>query len=221
MSLQLKEEKAKRDAQLRTLKETLAKNLQVLEGAHGAKQREVAKAIGVKDGVYNQWRQGKVFPEGYNLVLLAAYFQTTVESLLRDGEEPAFQPAPPAQPPDPDFRPIDQRFDRLKRGLHGEAADRKRAVLRHMRIQLDLLGDLLRDAALTPTVGEELADGTFERAVSKLRKVYLAKPRDQQMAMVAYLLARAESEEAAPGAGGGASKSGSSRGTGGPRGGRR
>ena len=57
-------------------------NLKELRLEHGLGQIELAKAIGVSKGVISLWENGLREPNMYSLILLAKYFQVSLDELV-------------------------------------------------------------------------------------------------------------------------------------------
>ena len=59
-----------------------AKNLKELRLERGLGQVELAKSIGVSKGIISLWENGKREPTMYYLILLAKFFETSIDSLV-------------------------------------------------------------------------------------------------------------------------------------------
>ena len=59
-----------------------AKNLKELILERGLGQVELAKSIGVSKGIISLWENGKREPTMYYLILLAKFFETSIDSLV-------------------------------------------------------------------------------------------------------------------------------------------
>jgi transcriptional regulator with XRE-family HTH domain len=69
----------------RTNKETvLTKNLQKYLGLNNATQKDVANAIGVSTGTFNDWVKGRAVPRMDKIQKLADYFDIEVSDLLEE-----------------------------------------------------------------------------------------------------------------------------------------
>lgn len=59
-----------------------AKNLKELRLERGLGQVELAKSIGVSKGIISLWENGKREPTMYYLILLAKFFEISIDSLV-------------------------------------------------------------------------------------------------------------------------------------------
>lgn len=61
----------------------LAMNLKLLRITHEITQDELSRKIGVSIQSINKWENGKCFPDIYNLIKLADYYDISIECITK------------------------------------------------------------------------------------------------------------------------------------------
>ena len=74
----------------------LKENLVMLRRLHGCSQEEIAEQIGISRQAYAKWEKGVTVPDVEKCALLAEFYGTTVDSLIRTTEAEGLGTIPPA-----------------------------------------------------------------------------------------------------------------------------
>ena len=74
----------------------LKDNLVMLRRLHGFSQEEIAERIGISRQAYAKWERGVTIPDVEKCALLAEFYGTTVDSLIRTTEAEGIGMIPPA-----------------------------------------------------------------------------------------------------------------------------
>ena len=74
----------------------LKENLVMLRKIHGYSQEEIAEKIGISRQAYAKWERGSTIPDIEKCSLLAAVYETTIDSLIKTETAEGIGVIPPA-----------------------------------------------------------------------------------------------------------------------------
>ncbi len=74
----------------------LKDNLQMLRSLHGFSQEEIAEKVGISRQAYAKWESGATIPDVEKCALLAAVYDTTIDSLISTASADGVGVIPPA-----------------------------------------------------------------------------------------------------------------------------
>lgn len=163
----------------------------------GLTRAQTAHQAGIHPSQWTRYEKGRQEPSRATLRKISKAFNISVGHFDEEPEGAASPPAALSQRPlaAPDVRALVQRFHRLLQGLPPPGEARRRAVLRHLRLQLDLLGDLLQDA--TPALrDEDYGDPRLLRVVRQFLRTYESgRPEQQDQILQIFLAAEAKARK--------------------------